>query len=264
MDFAARYDLEIYKNGDTTASSVNRVLADDSQQVAYSPTKALPVSDTPYVWRVRREDADRRKGAWSDWGPSWSPALPRAGVALVQQYVSARDSLFTWKAVPGATSYRFERRLAGSTSNSETVSTAALAWAPTKLLTDGSWQWRVTAYDSSSAAMKSSAWRTFYVDGTRPTVVGKSPTRTASRTANFVAKFSEPVEYVSGTSMKLFVKGQQHPLTAKVTVSSDRRTATLNPARNLRAGKVYTLLGTGIRDGAGNRLAATSWSAKAK
>ena len=44
LDFAASYDVEVYKNDDTNASSANLVLSANSQQSAYSMTRALPVS----------------------------------------------------------------------------------------------------------------------------------------------------------------------------------------------------------------------------
>ncbi len=54
LNFAASYDIEVYKNGDTNASAANRVLSANSKQTAYSFTRALPVSGKSYVWRVRR------------------------------------------------------------------------------------------------------------------------------------------------------------------------------------------------------------------
>ena len=94
--------------------------------------------------------------------------------------------------------------------------------------------------------------------------MSKSPVRRAKRRANFVAKFSERVYNVSGRTMKLFMKGRAKPVSARVTLSSDRKTAKLNPTRNLRPGKVYILkLSSGVKDKAGNRLSATSWRARA-
>jgi hypothetical protein len=132
-------------------------------------------------------------------------------------------------------------------------------------VTEGGWQWRVAALDVSGNVLGTSKWRTFAVDATRPRVVKRSPVRTATRTANFVARFSEPVRNVSRTTMKLFVEGRKSPLMASVRISRDRRTATLNPSANLKPGKRYTLrLSSGIRDGAGLTLKATGWSARAK
>ncbi len=143
--------------------------------------------------------------------------------------------------------------------------TAALAWAPKELIADGLWEWRVTAKNAATAALGSSGWRTFKVDGTVPKVISKSPTSTAYRTTNFVAKFSEPVRGVSGSTFRIYRSGSTTPLAAGVTLSPDRRTATLNPSANLRVGLYYTIrLTSGITDLNGNRLATTSWKVKAR
>jgi len=111
----------------------------------------------------------------------------------------------------------------------------------------------------------SSAWQAFKVDATRPTVISKAPTTTALRTANFTAKFSEKVKGVNSSTMKLYLAGRSTPLLATVTLSTDGRTATLNPSANLVAGKFYTVkLSSGIKDLAGNPLVATSWRVQAK
>jgi large repetitive protein len=64
--------------------------------------------------------------------------------------------------VDAATSYTFERRVLGS-STSTSVTTAALAYAPTATLAGGSWQWRVTALDAAGQTMAASGWRDFTV-----------------------------------------------------------------------------------------------------
>ena len=65
--------------------------------------------------------------------------------------------------------------------------------------------------------------------------------------------------------MKLYVEGRQDPVRARVTLSPDRRTAKLNPRRNLRRGKVYTLkLSRAITDRRGNKLRATKWRARSR
>ena len=51
VEFAASYDLEVYKNGDVAASVANRVVTANVKQVAYTPDP-LP-GGTTYVWRVR-------------------------------------------------------------------------------------------------------------------------------------------------------------------------------------------------------------------
>jgi hypothetical protein len=265
-DFAASYRLEVYKNGDTALSAANRVIGVTSKQTAYSPPSPLPASSAAYLWRVQRIDASGNPGQWSSLGRFYSRgAAPTLTAPSQNAYVSPRDALFSWGAVPAAVSYRFERKLSGSTSLTENVTTQATAWAPTKPVENGSWQWRVTAYDLDRNTLGTSAWRTLNVDTVRPRVVKKSPVKKAKRTANFVAKFSEPVRNVNRTTMKLFVKGRQDPLKARVTLSKDRTRAVLNPRKNLQKGKVYILrISTGVRDDRGNKLRAASWRARSR
>lgn len=267
-DFAASYDIEVYKDADVSASAINRVLSANSKQVAYSFTKPLAASNLDYAWRVRTVDVDGRKGPWY-WG-----AFRVGGTAPVVSgpaegaTVGARDALFQWDPVASATSYKFERRNDGWTYAAETIVTSNTAHAPTSTILSGSW--RVTARDASGATLGVSPWRSFTVstppapDTTAPRVIKRSPVTVAKVRANFVAVFNERVYNVSGRTMKLFMKGSTKPVAARVTLSADRKTAKLNPVRNLRRGKVYILrLNSGIKDRAGNRIRGVVWRARA-
>lgn len=271
-NFAASYDVEVYKNADTTASSTNRVLNANSKQVAYSFSKPLPASAQSYVWRVRAVDVDRRKGAWTQWASfKVSRQAPTLG-GTDGQVFGARDAVFEWEALPGAASYKFERRNSGATYSTDNVRTTNTAYAPTKVIASGSW--RVTALDSAGATLGVSPWRDVTVttpgtttppptDTTPPKVIQKAPLTYAKRGSNFTARFSEPVKGVSGTTMRLF-KGTTR-VSARVTLSADKRTATLNPSRLMKRRAKYTLkLSSGIRDLAGNRLKATSWTVRVR
>lgn len=269
-DFAASYDIEVYKNADKTASSANRVLSTNSKQVAYSFTKPLAASTLDYVWRVRSVDTDRRKGSWSAWGAfRVGGAAPVVSGPAEGATIGARDALFQWDPLASATSYKFERRNDGSTSAAETIVTSNTAYAPTRTILSGSW--RVTARDASGGTLGVSPWRSYNVstppapDTTAPRVIKRSPVTVAKVRANFVAVFNERVYNVSGRTMKLFMKGSTKPVAARVTLSADRKTAKLNPVRNLRRGRVYILrLNSGIKDRAGNRLQGVVWRARAK
>lgn len=103
-------------------------------------------------------------------------------------------------------------------------------------------------------------------DTTAPTVTKKVPAANARAVApakNVTATFSEPVVGVSDTSFVL-----KNPagtaVQATVTYNTTTRVATLDPAANLTADTRYTVTlsgGTsGIRDAAGNPLAATGWA----
>jgi hypothetical protein len=269
------------------------VTSGTSKQVAFTTGTPLPASPNPYLWRMRRFDADGKAGAWTSLsapnasfrvsGAAPVQASPTGGATL-----AADDNLFTWGAVDGATTYRFERRAAGSTSMAETVTTPALAWAPTAKLAAGNAEWRVTSIDPAGKVMGSSPWRSYAVAGTtppppttttppptttptgdttRPKVSSASPTGKVKRTVNFKAKFSEVVKgaSVSTKTMKIKKKGSSKSLPAVVSLSSDKRTAKLNPKQNLKSGKTYIIkLTTGVKDKAGNALVAYKWTVKAK
>jgi hypothetical protein len=295
LDYAGSYDIEVYKDGDTTGSAVNKVISGNSKQVAYTTGTPLPASPNPYLWRMRRLDADGKPGAWTSLSAP-NAAFRVSGAAPVQlsplggATVAADDNLFTWDAVDGATTYRFERRAAGSTSMAETVTTPALAWAPTGKLTGGNAEWRVTSIDAAGKVMGTSAWRSYAVpstttttpppttttppptttptgDTTRPKVSSASPTGKVKRDVSFKAKFSEVVKgaSVSTKTMKIKKKGSSKSLPAVVSLSSDKRTAKLNPKQNLKSGKTYIIkLTTGVKDKAGNALVAYKWTVKVK
>jgi hypothetical protein len=163
--FARTYDFEVYANNDTTGQPANRVIqAQGLLQAAYSPSVPLPASITPYTWRVRRHDAENRTGAWSPLTPFTVSGTPPTLISPVDGAgVAPSDGIFSWGAVDQAASYRFERQLAGSSNITESVTTPALAYAPTAAIDGGSWQWRVTALDPSGQPIASSAWRNFTV-----------------------------------------------------------------------------------------------------
>ena len=68
------------------------------------------------------------------------------------------DQLFQWQPVQGATTYRFERRPGTTGSATETVNTPTTKWAPIAAIAGGSWQWRVTAYDTAGHLSADSSW----------------------------------------------------------------------------------------------------------
>lgn len=270
LPYAASYDIEAYKNTDTTGSTTNRILTANSKQVAYTPTTPLPAAVEPYTWRVRPVDAKGRPGPWTDLAaPSARFTVVGSAPTLLDPapdvLVPAKEALFTWTAVDGATSYKFERRLVGATTSAETVTTPAQAWAARAAVADGAWQWRVSSLDAAGKVQASSPWRGFLVDGTSPKVTDYSPQSTARRSANFVVRFSEPVVLVNGRTFKLTLAGKSKALAARVTLNAVGTKATLNPTVNLKVGKRYTArVSDGITDLAGNPLAPMSWQVTAR
>jgi hypothetical protein len=265
MPFTSSYEIEVYKDNDTLGQPANKVFSGSSKQAAFTTTTPLPASDLAYTWRVRRVDASGNDGAWTDLAaPSARFKISGTAPSLTAPASSAKlagdDALFTWLPVPGASAYRFERRAAGSASMAEVVTTPALAWAPVKIIDQGSWQWRVSSLDAAGKVSATSEWRSFAVDGGRPTVTAKSPTGTVGGSTSFAARFSERVTKVSSTTFRVYQKGLPDPLPAKVSLDSSGTKATLVPRSNLKPGKTYTVkLTSGITDAAGNGLVATSW-----
>jgi hypothetical protein len=64
QDYAARYELEVYENGDLGFSPANRVLTQQTKMAAWAPTRSLEAGQ--YAWRIRRLDADAKRGPWSN------------------------------------------------------------------------------------------------------------------------------------------------------------------------------------------------------
>ena len=265
LSFAGQYQLEVYKNNDTAFSDTNRVVTAQVTQVAYTAERPLAPSTSAYVWRVRRLDSRNRPGGWSRTGSFVvTGSAPALAYPATGGYVAHADAYFTWAAVTGAKRYRYERRVANSTGVVETADTSGTSWA-SEDIGDGTWEWRVTAYDTVDNVLGMTAWRSFRVDGTRPTVTSKSPSTSGYRTTNLVARLSEPVTGVSTSSMTVSLRGSATPLAATVTLDAARRTATLNPSANLRAGQYYVVrMGTSIKDDAGNSLVVPSWTVLAK
>lgn len=175
LPYARSYHLEVYKNGDTTASSSNLVLDVVTRSRVWTLTEPLRASDGPYVWRVQPVDVVSNNGAWSeDWDELTRTGVPARGrfrVAAPQPGlvspadaatdVAPSDTVFSWTAVTGAVNYRWELLNPAGTVR-EAVLTAALAWAPQGPVPGGSWRWRVTANDAVGNRL-GSAERTFPV-----------------------------------------------------------------------------------------------------
>ncbi|HLY35446.1 MAG TPA: glycosyl hydrolase family 18 protein, partial [Candidatus Limnocylindria bacterium] len=143
--------------------------------------------------------------------------------------------------------------------------TSGGGWAPA-----GSYLLRVSATDGAGSHVAPSAWVDSTVlwhwgvtaDLTPPTVVARAPNGTSVATTSRVSvTFSEPVSGVSGTTFSLVDVTTGAAVAASVSYSTTTRVATLTPAAALAAGHTFrAILGSGIADLVGNRLAAYSWT----
>ena len=161
LDYAKYYDLEVYRNNDTTASSVNKALwATNVRQTAFTADKPLEALGQDFVWRIRRSDFSGNKSAWGPWHKfrvtAAAPRLVKPGSGAT---INGKKALFTWASTPEATSFVWELRK--GTTVTKRVSTASTNYAPTWVITKGKWKWRVTALDSRGKVLKSTAWRGF-------------------------------------------------------------------------------------------------------
>ena len=256
--FAASYTIEVYRNNDLTFSVANRIFSATVKTAAYAPASPIPASATPYVWRIRRQDATGNPGPWSSpqtfisTGVAPNLLTPKAGI-----YVKSTSGYFEWTEVPGAASYAMTFTSADGTGKVATVATAA---AMTGAFKTGSYTWSVTAYDGAGQPLATSATRAFKVDATAPTVTKVSPA-TLKPTSTIKIKFSEKVKGISKKSIKLYrLKGEkQKKVLVKTKVKSLKKgkAASVDPKGRLKHGDYLLIFMLNkLKDKAGNRLVA--------
>jgi hypothetical protein len=159
MPFAARYDIEVYKNGDLAFSPTNKLAAGSATTMltAWSPLQALG-GQGDYAWRLRRVDVDGRKG---EWGPGRVFRLESGGPELLSPAAGSgsdgRDLVYDWAPVAGASSYRFQSSTSATfTTGLQQQVTAMTEWAPTAPLGPGTHYWRVQVLDARGNVLASS------------------------------------------------------------------------------------------------------------
>ncbi len=179
-DFDGTWQLEVYKNNDTTGADGSLVLRRDVYQAAFSADEPMPASSEAYRWRVRRVDVNNNMAAWSDWGSFFvdpaSPVLDSPANGGVQ---APNGLLFQWQPLVGARNYRVSL-LSGGGDELQADNTAATAWAVPRTVPTGTYRWQVTAQDLSGRVIGTSQ-RTVVVDAqlvatTPPTVQAPSGT----------------------------------------------------------------------------------------
>ncbi|MEZ5097580.1 MAG: Ig-like domain-containing protein [Nocardioides sp.] len=270
IPYAAEYEVQVFKNGDTTGSTSNLVDSGKTKQPAIGWKDPMPAASSFYTWRVRPIDVDKHLGRWTDLADPTARfyvtgTAPQQLDPAPDVFLPKDDTLFTWDAVDAAASYKYERRRAGAATPTETVNTVALGWAPRTAVPDGDWEWRVASVDAAGKVLGWSDWRMFSVDATAPKVTQVKPTGKVKRGANFLAYFSEPVTNVTAKTYFIQVTGTRKKLLATVSLNATGTRAKLNPTANLKSGKRYTItLTKGIKDANGNALAKKTWTVTAK
>jgi hypothetical protein len=148
------------------------------------------------------------------------------------------------------------------------VSPLATSSTVTGLTNGTTYTFRVIAVNLAGPSDPSAASNAVTPETQGPRVVSTSPVNGAngvSPGANVTATFNKSLDpaSVNGTSVRLRNNATALNVAAALTYDDATRTVTLNPNANLTPGRSYTLtlVGTGLnglRDPAGNRLAATS------
>jgi hypothetical protein len=252
--YASSYTVEVYRNNDRSFSAANRLFSATVKTPAYAWTQPIPADASPYVWRVRRTDADGNLGPWSTAFAFTSlGAAPALTSPATGSWQPTAGTLFTWTDVPGAASYSLSATSA-SGSRLASISTPGNAYATTKAIATGTYSWSVTALDAGGKTLGTSPAGSFRVDGTAPTVKSMKPAGSAKPSSVFVVKFSEKVKGLSKKTVRLYQKGKKKPLKAKVVTKGTK--ATLKPKGKLKKGRTYLvkLTTTRIKDEAGNAL----------
>ena len=191
MNGASSYTIEVYKNDDAGHSPLNRVIFATTQEPSYVSTAYLPPSSDAYRWRVSWTDAGNRARPFSADGRFFVTASSVSLKTPAANTFQKNNGLYySWNPVPLAALYRVEVKDANGGSSS--VETAATAYAPS-IVNDGAYQWRVVALDPSRGAIATSAWRTFKVDATKPTVTAWTPNSLGKPTSRVTVTFSEKV-----------------------------------------------------------------------
>ncbi|HZC51967.1 MAG TPA: Ig-like domain-containing protein, partial [Mycobacterium sp.] len=261
QNYAASYSVEVYKNGDTTFSSGNKVLSATTKYAAWAPTSSLAGGD--YAWRVRRVDAGGNAGPWSD-GRTFSldAGAPTLTAPSDGYNANSHDLLFTWTPVQGAVQYRWQLSASDFGTVEASTSTVMPAWSPTSALSDGMHYWRVQVLDAGNNVIATSGTRMFTMDGRTPTVTSHGPTSNASLTGAFSVTFSEPVQHVSAATFNVTVAGETTTIAGRVIAS--QTSASFDPSAPLVPGQSYTVsLTSGITDVVGNPLVPYSWTVRA-
>ena len=167
--FDSTWDLEVYRNDDTTASAANLVFKTVSKQAAFASPSPLAPSSEPYRWRIRRTDVAGQPGRWSDYGRFY---VDYAAVSLTSpaegDSLAPNGASFSWAPYSSgglqATRYVIDVDPTSGGTNPGGVTTFATAWElPTNLVT-GSYTWSVKAYDTAGGLLGSSVARGFTVN----------------------------------------------------------------------------------------------------
>jgi hypothetical protein len=224
LAFSKQYAVEFYKNVDQPLNTSNRVLNATVSVTAVSPT--TPLAPGVYGWRIRRLDADNRVGPWTTDVNTGLRKYTVVGAAptLVspedQSVVDGSNLVFRWNVAEGAAQYRIETANNAAFTNAASVTTAMTAYAPTSVLADGTYYWRVSSLDGSSNVLGTSAVWSFTAGSPSSTFHPLAPTRVLDSRLS-------PNPYPGGWNGKL-AAGSPRDLTVNPTVPTTATAVVMN------------------------------------
>jgi hypothetical protein len=246
LAYAASYDVQL--DDDATFSSPIKTTT--TKMTAWAHTD--PLAAGTYYWRVRRNDADNRDGAWST---VRSFVLHPDAVSLASpangSNPAANSLVLQWKAAKASPKYRVE--VSTSSGFTSLVSgypqdTVMTALAPKSLLANGTYYWRVKSLNASNTVVATSSAWSFSVDSAAPNVVALSPSSAAAITTAFTVTFSEAVTGVDARSFTVTPDGTTAALAGVVTVVSPT-VAKFTPKAALVPGQTYAVrLSSAVKD----------------
>ncbi|GAA1920627.1 Ig-like domain repeat protein [Nocardioides hwasunensis] len=168
-NFDGTWNIEVYRNDDTTQSSANRVLSTQVKQAAVVLPSVLPPSASAYRWRVQRVDVAGNTGRWSDFGRFFvddrpvTLSSPADGAVLQPNAVHLTWTPYATGATQ-ATKYTVQVSNVSGGASPGATTTSATAASMTGNLVGGTYAWVVRAFDAQNNLLGSSAERRFTVD----------------------------------------------------------------------------------------------------
>nr|WP_300144603.1 Ig-like domain-containing protein [Propionicimonas sp.] len=256
LAYAASYDVQL--DNDSNFSSPIKTVT--TKMAAWAHVD--PLAAGTYYWRVRRNDADNRDGAWSTVRSfNLQPAPVTLSSPTNGSTPAGNTLLLQWKATQPSPKYRVE--VSTSSTFASQVSgfpqdTVMSAVAPKSLFGNGTYYWRVRSLNASNTVVATSSTWNFTVDATYPSVVGLAPSSGAPIDTAFTVTFSEPVTDVDATSLTVTAAGASAALAGTVTVVSPT-VARFTPKAALVPGQTYTVrVSPAVKDRSGLALAAYS------
>lgn len=161
--YAKGYDIEVYKNDDSTFSGGNRIAFQEWNNgqfggvltTAWTWNNVLPASSSAYLWRVRRVDSSGNPGPWSSAGRFFVNTAGLSITSPLQGGTQPPDApVLRWTQVPGASTYSVDiRPQSGGSGTTDSGTTIGTAYASKKAFTTGTYLASVTARDASGNAL---------------------------------------------------------------------------------------------------------------